>query len=345
MEGVKRLIRPKRLQRGDTIGIVSPSSGIAALCPWRLQRGMEELKRLGFQVVVGKNAKKRNEYMAGTIEERIEDLHEMFANSEIKAIITTIGGTCSHQLLEDLDYRIVQNNPKIFMGYSDITALHLAIFKQTGLVTFLGPAVLPQFGEFGGLLDYTHDYFEDVLMNGNAIEIKSSKEWTYEYLEWDKEDNRKRKTVANTGMKVLKSGHATGHIVAGNMGVLLLLAGTPYFPNVDGAILCLEDDEGETPASIDRYLTQMRQMGVFNKINGLVIGRFHPLVGFGEDNTLLKEIVLRATRGFDFPIVYDADFGHTDPMTILPNGIKAELKASEKGEITFRFLERAVDED
>jgi muramoyltetrapeptide carboxypeptidase len=151
MEGVKRLIRPKRLQRGDMIGIVSPSSGIAALCPRRLQRGIEELKRLGFQVIVGKNAKKRNEYMAGTIEERIEDLHEMFANSEVKAIITTIGGTCSHQLLEDLDYNLIKNNPKIFMGYSDITALHLAILKKRGLLRFW---VLLYFLNLENMVDY-----------------------------------------------------------------------------------------------------------------------------------------------------------------------------------------------
>jgi muramoyltetrapeptide carboxypeptidase len=343
MEGIKRLIRPKRLQRGDTIGIVSPSSGIAALCPRRLQRGIEELKRLGFQVIVGKNAKKRNEYMAGTMEERIEDLHEMFANSEVKAIITTIGGTCSHQLLEDLDYHLIKNNPKIFMGYSDITALHLAIFKQTGLVTFLGLAVLPQFGEYGGLLDYTKEYFEDVLIKGKAVEFRHSKEWISERLLWDQEDNRKRKTIPNEGAKVLKPGQAEGKIIAGNMGVMLLLAGTPYFPDVNDAILCLEDDEEETPASIDRFLTQMRHIGVFEKIKALVVGRFHPLVGFGEDNKLLKEILLRATRGYDFPIVYDADFGHTDPMMILANGINASLEAKENGDVSFRMLEVAVD--
>ncbi|QPA32817.1 S66 peptidase family protein [Thermaerobacillus caldiproteolyticus] len=338
------LIRPKRLQRGDTIGIVSPSSGIAALCPRRLERGMEELKRLGFKVMIGKNARKRHEYMAGTVEERIEDLHEMFANPEVTAIIATIGGTCSHQLLEDLDYHLIKHHPKIFMGYSDITALHLAIYKQTGLVTFLGPAILPQFGEYGGLLDYTKTYFEDVLMQGKAVEIKNSDMCVFERLRWDQEDDRKRTSLPNKGMRVLKPGHVRGNIIAGNMGVLLLLAGTPYFPNVDGAILCIEDDEEETPASIDRYLTQMRQMGIFERIQGLVIGRFHPLVGFKEDQSLLEEILLRSTRGYDFPIVYHADFGHTDPMAILPNGINAELKASKEGEITFRFLEAAVDE-
>jgi muramoyltetrapeptide carboxypeptidase len=344
MGGVAMVIRPKRLQRGDMIGVVSPSAGIAALCPRRLQRGISELERLGFKVVVGKNACKRNEYMAGTIEERLEDLHDMFSNPEIKAIITTIGGTCSHQLLEELDYELIKNNPKILMGYSDITALHAAIYHQTGLVTFLGPAVQPQFGEYGGLLAYTKTYFEAVLVEAKAVEINSADCWVFEHLKWDIEDNRPRRSLPNSGMKVLKSGYAAGRIIAGNMGTLLLLAGTPYFPNMDGVILCIEDDEEETPASIDRYLTQLRQIGVFRQIRGLVVGRFHPSVGFQHQPELLQDMLLRSTRGYDFPIVYDADFGHTDPMAILPNGIYAELKATDDGSVAFRLLEPAVEQ-
>ncbi len=334
------IIKPAQLHRGDTIGIVSPSSPVAALCPRRMQRGVEALQQMGFHVMVGKHAQKRTGHTAGSIEQRLEDLHEMFANPQVKAIIATIGGLNSHQLLEELDYQLISRHPKIFMGYSDITSLLAAIHQRTKLVTFMGPAVLPQFGEFGGLLPYTREAFERTLMQRDPIGVLPvSEAWIEEHLRWDQEDNRARATRPNDGMKVLKTGEARGPILAANMGVLLLLAGTPYFPEVEGRILCLEDDESETPGTIDRYLTQIRQMGVFERISGLVIGRFHPRVGFSQEDSL-PELLLQATRGYHFPIVYDADFGHTDPMTVLPLGVEAYLKAKEQP--TLAIMESAV---
>lgn len=337
------IIKPNRLKKGSTIGIIAPSSGIAALCPKRFQRGIKALERMGYHVVVGEHASKIEHYMAGTIAERLDDLHQMFSNPKIDAIITTIGGTCSHQLLDKIDYELIKNNPKIFMGYSDITALHSAIYEKTGLVTYLGPAILPQLGEFNGLMDYTNDYFKKTLVELDTVKINSSSYRVLESLSWDKKDTRERVKEINSGMQIFNQGEAMGKIIAGNVGVMLLLAGTEYFPNVDGAILCLEDDEGECPESIDRYFTQLRHMGIYDKISALVIGRFHPSVGFGEDhdNGLLQAILQRATEGFDFPIVYNADFGHTDPMCILPNGIQASIQANDN-RIEFRLLETAV---
>ncbi|MCP3738960.1 S66 family peptidase [Rossellomorea sp. BNER] len=331
--------KPHRLRLGDTIGICSPSSPIAAHCPRRLQRGVEELEKLGFKVKLAKNSTKAYQYMAGTIDDRVEDLHDLFLDPDVKAIITTIGGTSSHQLFEKLDFKLIKNNPKIFMGYSDITSLHLAIHKKTGLVTYLGPAILPQFGEFNGLIDFTKQYFMDILVDGKPVEYKDSEEFIFETLYWDEKDDRERHRIKNKGSKILNPGNAKGRILAANLSTILLLAGTEYFPDMDGCILCLEDDEGETPAFIDRYLTQLRQLGVYEKINGLVVGRFHEKVGFTEGQ--LEEIIQRATREYDFPIIYDLDFGHTDPMFILPNGIEAEFKANQNG-ITFRLLESPV---
>ncbi|MFZ3589500.1 S66 family peptidase [Bacillus sp. DJP31] len=340
---MRDIIIPNKLKPGDTIGIISPSSGIASLCPKRLERGIQTLREMNFEVVLGKNTTARQHYMAGTIEQRLEDLHEMFSNPDVKAIITTIGGTCSHQLLDEIDYELIARNPKVFMGYSDITALHTAIHKKTGLVTYLGPAILPQFGEFNGLIDYTREYFQKTLLEKNHVSIKSSPYRIVESLMWDTEDTRVRQKEQNSGLKILKTGSAEGHIVAGNVCTLLLLAGTQYFPDMTGAILCIEGSEGENPSTIDRYFTQLRHMGVYDKISGLLIGRFHPKVGFGDDhdNGLLQNILQTTTRGYTFPIVYNADFGHTDPMFILPNGIEALLKASE-GSTSFEFLQPAV---
>ncbi|MCA1054464.1 LD-carboxypeptidase [Rossellomorea aquimaris] len=330
---------PAKLQKGDTIGICSPSSPVAAYCPRRLKRGIEELKHLGFKVKVGEHTRRAMEYMAGSIDDRVADLHELFKDPEVKAIITTIGGTCSHQLLEKLDYGLIREHPKIFMGYSDITALHTAIYTKTGMTTYLGPAILPQFGEYGGILPYTKEYFLKTLVEGEKIEYQHSDHMIMEHLWWDEEDDRPRQGITNGGPSIINEGSAEGRVFAGNVGTLLLLAGTDYFPDLEGSILFIEDDPEETPSSIDRYLTQLRHLGVYSKISGLVIGRFHENVGFKEDQ--LSSMVKRVTEGYTFPIVTDLDFGHTDPMFILPNGIRCRLRAGTDG-VHLRLLEHPV---
>jgi muramoyltetrapeptide carboxypeptidase len=338
------LIRPQRLQPGDTIGIVAPASGVAAYVPRRFERGVDELKKMGFEVIVGRHARKVHAHMSAPIEERLEDLQEMFRNQQVKGIITTIGGFSSHQLLDELDFDLIRNNPKVFMGYSDITALQWAITVKTGLVTFLGPAILPQFGEFGGLTPYNREYIERTLLRADPVgRITDSPDWADETLMWDQEDDRPRTRKPNEGTKVLKEGTAAGRIFAGNLSTLMLLAGTPYFPDLTGAILCVEEEVDETQARIDRFFIQLRHLGVYDKIAGLLIGRFHSSV-FAEASgpNTLEEIVRVATRGYDFPIAYNADFGHYDPMFVLPNGIRAELTASLQEGATFAITEAAV---
>ncbi|MDI3234731.1 LD-carboxypeptidase [Exiguobacterium antarcticum] len=334
-------MKPKKLTVGDTIAILSPASAVAAYVPRRLQRGIETLERMGFQVLVMPNTTAVHSHTAGTIGERIQDLHMAFADPSIKAIITTIGGFNSHQLLDELDYDLIRNNPKIFMGYSDITALHAGIYAKTGLTTFIGPAILPQFGQLQGLDEYTQKWFEKTLMQTGPIgQIEASDEWTDEVLRWDVADDRKRTHVVNDGYIVAREGKGTGPILAGNLGTLLLLAGTPYMPSFDGVVLMLEDDESETPETIDRYFTQLRHLGAYDKISALVVGRFSRKVDFDPDFPL-KDIILRATRGYDFPVVLDADFGHTDPVLTLPNGIQATVEANET--VILEILESAVE--
>ncbi len=335
------MIKPKLLKPGDTVGIISTSSPVAAACPNRFQRGISELESMGFKVKIGKNALKRIGHLAGTVEERLEDLHEMFQDHEVKAIINTIGGYNSHQLLEYIDYNLIKQNPKIILGYSDFTAILLAIHKKSELITFMGPALLPQFGEYGGMLEYTKKIFKDVLMTQNdEIRIPPSKYWTSEFLAWDIEDNRPRQLTKNEGPLIIKEGRARGSILAGNMGTMLLLAGTEFLPTFDNKILFLEEDEQENPGTIDRYLTQLRHMGVFEKINGIVVGRFHPKVEFSQDYTFI-DIICQATKGYDFPIVYNVDFGHTDPMMTIPNGIDVEVEASNNN-VNILFCENSV---
>lgn len=289
-------IKPPTLRPGDTIGVVAPSSGVAALCPRRFERGLADLRQRGFEVCVGAHATGRHGHTSGSIAERVSDLHAMFADDDVAAVITTIGGTCSHQLLEHLDFGLIVDNPKALIGYSDITALHIALLVEANLTTFLGPAVLPQFGEFGGIDPFSADHFGVVLMSGAAAgPVPVSSSWISERLRWDLEDDRPRARTPNPGPRTIKAGTAEGVLVAGNMGTLLLLAGTRWWPRLDGVILCLEDDESETPASIDRYLTQLRHLGVFGQVAGVALGRFDTTVGI--DDGLLDELVLQATDG------------------------------------------------
>lgn len=334
------LLKPARLAPGDAIGVMSPASPVAAFCPRRFERGVANLGALGFEVVVGAHARARHGHTAGTVAERVADLHGFFRDPAIKAVITTIGGFNANQLLDRLDYDLIRANPKILMGYSDVTALLAGIHQQTGLVTFLGPAIMPQFGEADGLHAYSTGWFRQVLLDGAApLVLTPSGISVHERLAWDQADTRPRVAVPDPGPKVLRPGRAEGPIVAGNLGTLLGILGSPYFPDLDGVVLCVEEDESETPATVDRFFTQLRLMGAFARIAALVVGRFHPEVGFGPDDPL-EALVMQATEGFELPVAIGFDFGHTDPMLVLPYGVRAEVDFGAGARLT--LLEAGV---
>jgi len=334
-------VLPRRLERGDFVGVVSPSSPVAAGTPRRFERGVAELERRGFRVRVGSHARSKTGWTAGSPEDRAADLNAMFADPEVRAIVCTIGGYNANQLLELLDYDLIAANPKVFVGYSDITALHGAIHACTGLATMLGPALLPQFGEFGGVDEYTWDAFERVTMRAEPAGVFRRPElWYPEVLRWDEQDDRARTPEPAAPWRTVRAGRADGHIVAGNVNTLLLLNGTPWSPSLDGALLCLEDDdEYGKPWMVERQLFQLRQLGAFERAAGLAYGRIHPESKF-ESEAWIDEILLRATAGTDVPVAAGLDFSHTSPLLTLPWGVRARLDASD--EVTLELLEASV---
>ena len=335
-------VLPPRLARGDTIGIVTPSVPSPAGAPRRFERGIAELERLGFEVRVAANARGSRGHRSGTIDERLADLHELFGDPGVRAILCAIGGFNSNSLLEGLDYDLIRSHPKIFVGYSDVTALHAAIGSQTGLAVCLGPSLLMQFAEFNGVDPYTWDAWERTLMRAEpAGVLEPAGEWTDEFLAWDEADTRRRERRANPGPRPVRPGTVEGPVVAGNLATLLVVAGTRFWPQLEGALLFLEDDENEDVARVDRMLTQLRQLGAFEQIAGLALGRFAKVNDLGPGSPL-DEIVLEATRGYDFPIAADLDFGHTDPMFCLPWGVSARLDAGDA--VQLELLEPAVSE-
>lgn len=333
-------VKPPRLSRGDTIGVVSPASPAAGRVPRRFERGLRAIEGMGYSVKVGKNARRVRGHKAGFAQERVDDLHEMFGDEKVKAIITSLGGYNSNELLPIIDYQLIKKNPKILCGYSDITFLHCGIHSQTGLVTFYGPHILSQFAEFGGPIPYTRNYFDKLLTKSQPLgKIEPSTEYTYERLEWDRDDNRERKMIPTTGWKVLKEGNARGRLVGGHIGTMASLIGTKYLPSFKDAILFWEDTESSTPET-DRLLCQLKMVGVFDQIRGMVVGRTNPNEYVIYSKELgLHEIIQESTREYDFPILANMDFGHTDPMFTIPYGIEASINTAE---LEFSIRDSAV---
>lgn len=314
-----------------TVGIISPSAPLSAFCPRRLQRGVDALERLGFNVKVGNNVSKIDDYTAGTIEERVSDIHDMFLDKEVDIIISTIGGYNANDLLDAIDYQLIkENNNKLFIGYSDITVLLISLMKFGGVQTVMGPAVLSQFGEFPDLLPYTKESFLHIVKNinsGNKYTIPISNYYTEEKLWWDKEDDKSRKMMKNEGIEIIRGGYAKGNLLAVNLNTLLKLAGTKYFPDFNETILFLEDDEDENASTVQRMLQQLKQIGVMPNINGIVFGRFQEKSKV--DSHTLKKIIKNTINDFEIPIVSGLDFGHTDPMLSLPLGKKVEISTMD----------------
>jgi len=320
------------LKKGDTIGIVAPSSPISIFCPRRTERGVSSLRKMGFEVKLGKTVKKKYSFTAGTSEDRVADIHDMFIDPKVKAIMATIGGFNVNDILEKLDYKLIQKyNNKLFIGYSDISILLLILNQKSGVPTIMGPMLLPQFGEYPEVIDFTKKsflYVTNELGTKKQYKLPCSSKMTEEMLLWDEEDSRKRKMQNNPGWKIIKHGKAKGYLMATNLNTLLSLSGTKYFPELQGSILFLEDDSDESAATLQRMLMQLKQMGVIKKLKGLVFGRFQKKSEITIQ--LLKEIVDDTFGEIDIPIIANCDFGHTDPMLSLPIGKKVVISTDDK---------------
>lgn len=320
------------LKQGDTIGVVAPSAPISSFCARRTERGIAVLKRMGFKVKIGKTVKRATDFTAGSAQERIKDIHGMFLDKDVKAIIATIGGYNANDLLDGLDYNLIRRyNEKLFIGYSDIVVLLINLLEKSGVQTIMGPMLLPQFGEYPEILDFTKDSFLSVVSQlGSKKEyvLPVSKEITEEKLWWDKKDNRGRKMSKNEGWKIINSGEAEGKLMAVNLNTLMRLAGTKYFPNLKNSILFIEDDEEENPSTIQRMLRQLKQTGAMKHVKGLVFGRFQEKSELSKKK--LKGILTRVFGKLNIPIMASVDFGHTDPMLSLPLGKKTKLSTFSK---------------
>lgn len=321
------IIKPPHLKCGDIVGIVSPSSHIVNF-PRRLERGIATIESMGLKVKLGKNSQKKLRGDAGTSAERVSDIHEFFADSNMKAIICSTGGFGANALLDDLDYDLIRSNPKIFCGYSDITILNLAIFHKSHLVTFSGPTILPVFGEYGAPEEFILRNFKKAVFKPEPIGvIESSDRFSDETLIWEKEDNRNRIYKLAEPVKTICAGKANGILMGGNLNSICCLTGTEYLPDFQEAILFLEDNSNSI-AMIERSFHHLEQVGVFRNIKGLMYGRTWNFQS-GTVGADLYKILGYFGSKYHIPVIANMDIGHTFPMVTLPIGVKVELNADD----------------
>ena len=320
-----KLIKPPPLKKGNRVGVISPSWCGAGNFPYRLKRGISFLETLGLNPILGSYTNSGNGRVAGTPEERARDINQMFADKKTRGIFVTIGGVYCNEILPFLDFSLIKKNPKIIVGYSDVTSLLLAIYTQTGLITFYGPMVMTQMAEYPQVLRHTLRYLNKALFSPLPLGlIKPSSQWTDERLEWKtKKDLTRARKLKRGDWNWLRKGKAEGKLLGGCLNALIRLKGTRFFPDFNKAIFFWEIPEGVKPEYVNILLTDLDLAGLFSKISGMIIGR--PPQYSKEDLNNFEHIVLERTQYYDFPILADAEIGHTDPILTIPLGARGEL--------------------
>jgi len=298
-----------KLSIGDEIRVIAPSRSLSVIRQEVFDKAIEFLSNKGFIISFSKNSREIDEANSSSVQSRVEDLHDAFLDKNVKAILTCIGGFNVNQILEYIDYSLIEKNPKILCGFSDITALLNSIYAKTGLVTYHGPH-FSSFG-FNKEIDYTNDYFEKCLLRNEAFFIKPSQQ-AKEYY-------------------VIQEGSCEGEIVGGNLCTLNLLQGTVFMPDLKNKILFLEDDNivGDYFAfEFERNLQSLIQTVGFDGVKGIVLGRFEDSCKM--DIHAIKRIISTKNKLKNIPIVSKVDFGHVLPFTTFPIGGVIKIEANAK---------------
>ncbi|MGR3206901.1 S66 family peptidase [Bacillus glycinifermentans] len=306
---------PSKLKAGDLLRVVAPSRSMSLLAKEQVERATRVLEQIGFQISVSAHADELDACSSSSIESRVSDLHEAFSDPDVKGILTVLGGYNSNQLLPYLDYELIKSYPKVFCGFSDITALASAIYKKTGVVTYSGP----HFSSFSMKqgLEYTKDYFVKCCLSEEPYEIEPSNFWCEEIGE--------ERPYPNRGPVILNEGTAEGRMLGGNLCTLNLLQGTEYFPDIKDAVLFLEDDFESSAAFFDRDLQSLLHLPDFSFVKAVVIGRFQRRSGVPID--LLKTIIQTKKELSSITVIANMDFGHTTPFFTFPIGGRCRIEA------------------
>jgi len=306
------LLKARALKAGDTVGLITPATYVSD--PEDLDMVQETARFFGLVPKLGRNVRKQAGYLGGTIEDRLDDLHAMFADASVRGVFAIRGGYGSGQLLDRIDYELIRRNPKVFVGYSDITALHLAIHKRTSLVTFHGPVMTSAF------TPYTQDYYRRALFEPKPIGLVTN----------PPESNALR---PRHHMRTIRPGRARGRLIGGNLSLIAMTMGTPFEIDTRDAILFIED-VGEQPYSLDRMLTNLRLAGKLEQAAGIIWGEcsncgpldYKPAF---DSTFTTAEVAEKILGALDVPVLSGLVIGHTNDQVTLPYGIMATLEADK----------------
>lgn len=324
------IIIPDKLKAGDTLRVVAPARSLAMIAKPLREIANRRFAELGLKLTFGQHVEESDEFVSTSVEHRVEDLHEAFADPSVKAIVPVIGGFNSNQLLRYLDWDIIKKNPKILCGYSDITALQNAIFAKTGLVTYSSPA----YSTFAKMknFEFALEYFRACLFDDAPYEVQPVAHWSND--EWWLGEERE-KPIKNAGWTMINEGRAEGTLIGANLCTFNLLQGTEYMPKLAGSVLFLEDDETTTPDLFDRDLQSLIHQPGFEGVRGLVIGRFE--IKSKMTDAILEKIIRIKRELAQLPVIANVDFGHTFPMITFPIGGTVAVEARQ-GASSIRIL-------
>jgi muramoyltetrapeptide carboxypeptidase len=324
------LLLPPPLAPGDAIGFFSPSSAVTTWAPRRFARATAYLEARGFRLVPGSLTGRADHYRSGSIEARAEEFNALVRDPQIRCVMSTIGGMNSNAMLPHLDYEALVADPKIIVGYSDVTALLLGIHARTGLVTFQGPALVASFGEFPPLVDETFASFAAMTMgpprDRHVYDVPAA--WTDERIDWETQD-RAKSTRPNDcrfhrGRGGDGPGRVRGRLIGGNLNTIGGIWGSPFMPEIrDGDVLLIEDSLKDI-ATVERSFAFLDLNGVFDRVGAILLGKHELFDDRGTGRT--PHDVLREVLGDrDPPMVIGFDSCHTHPMLTVPIGVMAEI--------------------
>lgn len=313
--------KPQKLKKGDEVRVVAPARSIKLIGAETREIAAKRFAELGLKLTFGKHVLEENAdmFMSDSIENRVEDVNKAFADKNVKAIFTVIGGFNSNQILDYLDYDVIAKNPKIFCGFSDITSIANAIHERGNMIVYYGP----HYSSFGMLkgFEYTLENAVKMLMEEGVVDCQPSKEWSDD--PWYR-DQQNRDMIKNEGWWLVHDGKAKGVIEGGNIETYILLNGTKYRHKfTEDTILFLEDCELVTAVDFDRVLQAIIHQPDFNHVKGIVIGRFQKVSEVTREQ--LEYIINTKKELKDMPVIANVDFGHTTPILTIPLGGVAEM--------------------
>ncbi|MDI7743575.1 LD-carboxypeptidase [Lysinibacillus fusiformis] len=319
----------RKLQKGDKIGIFSPSSPASASAKARYERGKAFLEEKGFQIVEGSLTGQSEGYRSGSPKARAEELNNLLRDPKIKMIMSMIGGTNSNSILPYIDYEAFRTNPKFVVGYSDATAILMALYAKTGITTYYGPAIVPSFGEFDPLVHDTYRFFEAYFCKDHVLpyEIPTPQAWSDEPVNWL--EKTQEKTLFSNEWLGFNEGVAEGRLIGGNNNAMYGFIGTDYFPAIQEGDILLIEDSMKNAAIVEKNLAMLKLHGILEKVSGIILGKHERYDDLGTGKKPI-DLLLEQLDGNSIPILAEVDICHTHPMHPIAIGKNVRINTEMK---------------